>query len=82
MDSHILRQVRTSNLDLDQLSSSVFTFDVVATDAGNPPRSSSVPVTVTIDDVNEKSPVFVEDSIAPLSVVEGDAGVNEGSLSY
>lgn len=48
-----------SLLDREQMDS--FSFHVVATDMGDPPRSSSCTVNVTITDVNDARPVFSVD---------------------
>ncbi|XP_005097489.1 cadherin EGF LAG seven-pass G-type receptor 2 [Aplysia californica] len=61
--------------DIDREEVAQMSFSVIATDMGEPPLSSSVNVTVTIDDVNDNSPVVltnefhVQENQKPMSVV-------------
>ncbi|KAL4230321.1 hypothetical protein ACF0H5_010704 [Mactra antiquata] len=48
----------TANTSFDREDRAVYEFIVYATDAGNPPLSSSTTVSVTINDQNDNAPVF------------------------
>ena len=45
---------------LDRESQSVYEFEIVATDQGTPQLSSSVAITIFVDDINDNAPVFTE----------------------
>ncbi|OWF40589.1 Protocadherin Fat 4 [Mizuhopecten yessoensis] len=48
---------------LDRELQSSYGLTVTAIDGGDPPRSSSTTVTVSVDDVNDNSPVFIDSSL-------------------
>uniref|UniRef100_A0A8C6PCD5 Cadherin domain-containing protein n=1 Tax=Nothobranchius furzeri TaxID=105023 RepID=A0A8C6PCD5_NOTFU len=54
-------------------------FNVTATDQGTPPLSSSVPVIIIVQDVNDNSPKF-EDNSYSFSVKEGEKGALVGTV--
>ena len=56
-DGSIYNKVR-----LDREARERYDFTIVATDAGSPARSASVLVTVEVEDANDNSPVFLENS--------------------
>ena len=55
---------------------------MVAIDAGNPPLNSTLSVTITVEDINEKPPVFDEDTFVPLEVIEDAGGVGSGIFLF
>ena len=78
----MLMQVRTSNLDRDQLGDH-FDVGIVAIDSGNPRLSSTTLITVRITDINDKAPIFDESSFKSLFVeedseIEGVNRIGEG----
>lgn len=48
---------------VDREETSVYNMIVTAVDGGDPPRSSTVPVTVSIIDINDNKPVFAPSSL-------------------
>ncbi|XP_074530895.1 cadherin-related family member 2-like [Halichoeres trimaculatus] len=54
--------------------------NVTATDKGTPPLSTSVPVTIEVEDINDNKPQFAEASYQ-FSVKEGEKGAFVGSVS-
>jgi protocadherin Fat 4 len=65
---------------IDREISSSFTFKVFATDGGNPPRSDSTMVTVSVSDVNDNPPVFSSDSLQLTIVEDSPPGSYVGTL--
>ena len=49
-----------NKVELDRETQDSYTLEVVATDAGVPAKSSSASVVITVLDVNDNSPIFVE----------------------
>ncbi|EFN76853.1 Cadherin-related tumor suppressor [Harpegnathos saltator] len=80
---------------LDREQTSNYTLQVIAKDRGDPPRSSSIPVTVTVLDENDNSPVFdpkqysatvaenasIGASVLQVSAMDRDEGAN-GRVRY
>ncbi|XP_054575815.1 protocadherin-9 isoform X1 [Eptesicus fuscus] len=66
-----------SNVSFDREQQSSYTFDVRATDGGQPPRSSTAKVTINVMDVNDNSPVVISPpsntsfKLVPLSAIPG-----------
>ena len=58
--------------NLDRETTDTYRFDVIATDLGNPPLSSSIRIRVEIDDTNDSPPVF-EQSLYHGEVTENAA---------
>ncbi|XP_061183428.1 neural-cadherin-like [Saccostrea echinata] len=56
--NNITGEVYTTVRDLDREKHPVYTFEVVATDAGVPPLSATASATVNIKDINDNEPVF------------------------
>ncbi|XP_074530891.1 cadherin-related family member 2-like [Halichoeres trimaculatus] len=54
--------------------------NVTATDKGTPPLSTSVPVTIEVEDINDNKPQFAEASYQ-FSVKEGEKGAFVGSVT-
>ncbi|XP_074530782.1 cadherin-related family member 2-like [Halichoeres trimaculatus] len=54
--------------------------NVTATDKGTPPLSTSVPVTIEVEDINDNKPQFAEASYQ-FSVKEGEKGASVGSVT-
>ncbi|XP_066289156.1 protocadherin Fat 4-like [Branchiostoma lanceolatum] len=85
----------SSTFNFDRESVSSYNFTVLAVDGGNPPRSSTAEVSITVTDVNDNPPVFLgtpyrekvaEDSPTDTSVftvtaADADSGEN-GTVSY
>ncbi len=61
----------TRQLDYDTLPSDRFIFRAIASDNGSPPLTSSVDVTVVVQDINEFPPMFVSRPPQPIDVSEG-----------
>ncbi|KAK3103500.1 hypothetical protein FSP39_019658 [Pinctada imbricata] len=73
---------------LDRETVAQYRYTAVATDSGVPPRSSSVLVTINIEDVNDNPPIFddivvkvaentpIGSVIAQISAVDPDEGIN------
>lgn len=80
---------------LDREQKAVYKFRVVATDQGNPPKSSTADVTIYVDDINDSNPIFTllsyvfqvsENSsnrtrVGQVSATDSDAGSN-AQISY
>ncbi|KAL8581997.1 hypothetical protein ACOMHN_027978 [Nucella lapillus] len=80
---------------IDREVDSSFHFVIVATDAGSPSLTSSAPVVINVDDVNDNAPVFTKTyyntevaylghcskSIVTLTATDADTGVR-GQVSY
>ncbi|XP_071485882.1 protocadherin Fat 4-like [Diadema antillarum] len=80
---------------LDYESKQHYFLNIMASDNGNPPRSSTTSVYINVDDVNDNDPVFdptfyseevpenvaVGTSVATLSATDLDSGVN-GELEF
>lgn len=66
-----------SNVSFDREQQSSYTFDVKATDGGQPARSSTAKVTINVMDVNDNSPVVISPPsntsfrLVPLSAIPG-----------
>ncbi|XP_066289164.1 protein dachsous-like [Branchiostoma lanceolatum] len=85
----------SSTFTFDRESVSSYNFTVLAVDGGNPPRSSTVEVSITVTDVNDNPPVFLgtpyrekvaEDtptgtSVFTVTATDADSGEN-GTVSY
>lgn len=56
-----------------------YNFNVVASDSGNPASSSSVPIAISLTDVNEGAPKFTDVPSSPITV---NANMARGSLVY
>eukprot|EP00118_Oscarella_pearsei_P019174 m.202185 g.202185 ORF g.202185 m.202185 type:complete len:4095 (+) comp39606_c0_seq6:120-12404(+) len=52
------RITTTNSIDYESVKS--YTFQVTAQDNGTPPRRSSVPVTINVNDLNDNRPVFAQ----------------------
>ena len=66
-------EIRTGGaLDYEQQSQYVFLARVI--DSGNPSQSSTIQVTVNVNDLNDNIPLFVE-QVYTGEVVEGQAGI-------
>jgi protocadherin Fat 1/2/3 len=57
---------------LDYERARVYQLTVQATDGGNPPLSNQATVNVTITDVNDNAPIFIQNSYSAL-ISEGAA---------
>ncbi|CAB1426305.1 unnamed protein product, partial [Pleuronectes platessa] len=65
--------------DLDPKLNGRIELNVTATDKGNPPLSSVVPVIINVEDINDNVPLF-EASSYNFSVKEGERGAYVGSV--
>lgn len=90
----VIRLFHTLDRESDQ--SSIFTFAVIATDGGDPQRSSSATITITVEDVNDNRPSFARglytvsipaslmtgaEVLSSLSCTDQDSGMNR-QVSY
>ncbi|XP_072333668.1 protocadherin-16-like [Scyliorhinus torazame] len=88
--------ILSTNSGLDRESISFYTLTIVARDQGIPQHSSSVSVSVTVLDVNDNSPTFMDSSysidipensaastvVLEVSATDGDEGSNGEVLYY
>ncbi|XP_054751092.2 cadherin EGF LAG seven-pass G-type receptor 2-like [Lytechinus pictus] len=51
----------TNSVSLDRESGHTWEFNVIAADHGEPPKSSTASVTITVTDVNDNAPIFPQD---------------------
>lgn len=75
-DSGVLTLVET----LDYNALQFFVFIVKVTDGGTPSLTDTATVSVTVIDVNDNSPMFVDPASSPLAI-DLDEGDYRGSLS-
>ncbi|KAI8490002.1 hypothetical protein Bbelb_323630 [Branchiostoma belcheri] len=85
----------SSTFNFDRESVSYYNFTVLAVDGGDPPYSSSAEISVTVADVNDNRPVFLDTpyrqkvaedtpnytSVFTLTATDADLGEN-GTVSY
>ena len=62
-------EIRT-NAVLDRETVDTYTFDVIAQDGGNPALTATTPVTVTVNDVNDNPPFFIQPQSDVIEVFE------------
>nr|XP_039274105.1 cadherin-23-like isoform X1 [Styela clava] len=68
-------------LDYELIKDGLVRLDIVATDSGEPPHNTTVPLVVTVTDVNDNRPKFTEDSTFNITVYENlDGGIRVGGI--
>ena len=60
----------TINTDLDRRSQSFYSFNITATDGGNPPLSNTTTVEVTVTEINDNRPYFDPPLISTIVIPE------------